>query len=52
MWHMLYALCVAEYEYASLTGNRNNKIGDVRPQNVFLSSKGKIKVANPMSWPS
>lgn len=51
MWHLLYALCAAEYEYAALTGNRNSKIGDVRPQNVFISTKGKIKVANPMSWP-
>jgi hypothetical protein len=51
MWHLLYALCAAEYEYASLTGNRNSKIGDIRPQNVFISNKGKIKVANPLSWP-
>lgn len=51
MWHLLYALCAAEYEYASLTGNQNSKIGDIRPQNVFISSKGKIKIANPLSWP-
>jgi hypothetical protein len=42
LWHMLYALVAAEYDYASLTGNREGKIGDVRPQNIFISSKGKV----------
>lgn len=23
----------------------------MRPQNVFLSDKGKVKIANPLSWP-
>ena len=31
-------------------GSRN-KIGDIRPQNIFISEKGKIRLANPFSWP-
>ena len=48
---MLYAIAAAEEEYATATGNRNAKIGDIRPQNIFLSDKGKIKLANPLTWP-
>ena len=51
LWHLLYALCAAEEEYATITGNRMSRIGDIRPQNVFISDKGKIKVACPYSWP-
>jgi len=28
------------------------KLGDVRPRNVFLNEEGKIKVTNSLSWPS
>jgi len=28
------------------------KLGDVRPRNIFLNEEGKIKVANSLSWPS
>lgn len=28
-----------------------SKIGDVRPQNVFINDKGHIKVSNLNSWP-
>lgn len=27
------------------------KIGDVRPQNIFLNDEGKIKIVNIHSWP-
>lgn len=29
----------------------NSKIGDIRPDNVFLNEEGMIKVANLLSWP-
>jgi hypothetical protein len=28
-----------------------SKIGDVRPQNIFINDKGQIKVSNLFSWP-
>lgn len=34
-----------------MVGNRVAKIGDVRPQNIFISERGKIKLANSYSWP-
>lgn len=49
LWHLLYALCAAQEESLSIAGS---PLGDVRPQNVFLSDKGKIKLACPYSWPS
>ena len=27
------------------------KIGDVRPENIFLNEKGEFKVSNIYSWP-
>jgi hypothetical protein len=35
----------------NIKGTSESKIGDLRPVNVFLSEKGKIKVANEFSWP-
>lgn len=28
-----------------------SKIGDVRPQNIFINDQGEVKVANLYSWP-
>ena len=28
-----------------------SKVGDVRPQNVFVNEKSQVKVANLLSWP-
>ena len=28
-----------------------SKIGDVRPNNIFINEKGEIKVSNRYSWP-
>ena len=36
---------------SNIKGTSESKIGDLRPVNVFLSEKGKIKVANEFSWP-
>lgn len=30
---------------------KDTKVGDIRPQNIFLNEKGHIKVANMHSWP-
>lgn len=45
---MLYSLSQAR-EQAIAAGE---KLGDVRPRNIFLNEEGKIKVANSLSWPS
>jgi hypothetical protein len=41
---------VAEEEYSSIAGNRS-QIGNLSPISIFISEKGKIRVANPFSWP-
>lgn len=28
-----------------------SKIGDVRPQNIFINDQGEVKVTNLYSWP-
>lgn len=50
LWHLLYAICAAEEEVSAINGHES-RLGDVRPENVFLSEKGKIKLANEYSWP-
>jgi hypothetical protein len=28
-----------------------SKIGDVRPQNIFINDQSEVKIANVFSWP-
>jgi hypothetical protein len=42
------ALISAHQEIKTKTGER---IGDVRPHNIFLNSQAEIKIANQFSWP-
>jgi hypothetical protein len=32
-------------------GTRSKKLGDIKPENIFVSEDGKIKVASQFSWP-
>jgi len=41
---------MAEEEYSSIAGSRS-QIGNLSPHSIFISEKGKIRVANPFSWP-
>ena len=41
---------MAEEEYSSIAGNRS-QIGNLSAKSIFISEKGKIRVANPFSWP-
>jgi hypothetical protein len=45
---LLLALISAHQEIKTKTGER---IGDVRPHNIFLNSQAEIKIANQFSWP-
>ena len=29
----------------------DNKVGDIRPKNIFLNESGNVKVGNLYSWP-
>lgn len=31
--------------------NRGGKVGDIRPENVFINEDGQLKVATKHSWP-
>ena len=47
IWYLLSSLVKAATDFQTL----NVKIGDVRPDNIFLSDDGQIKVSNLFSWP-
>lgn len=47
LWGLLFALAEGRRQ-ASAAGER---LGDVRPKNIFLNEKGSIKVSNSLSWP-
>ncbi len=44
----MYSLVHAREQAAGV----GEKLGDVRPRNVFLDENGGIKVTNSLSWPS
>lgn len=44
---MLYVLASALNEIKTYS----NKLGDIKPENVFVNDNGKIKVGNIYSWP-
>jgi hypothetical protein len=44
---MLYVLTLALKEIKSYS----NKLGDIKPENIFLDDQGKIKIGNIYSWP-
>jgi hypothetical protein len=45
---LLHSLIEARKQ-ASAAGE---KLGDIRPKNIFLNEDGKIKVSNSQAWPS
>lgn len=48
LWYLLFTLSAAQTEMKS---KLNSKVGDIRPQNVFLNSEGKVRVSSLLSWP-
>lgn len=47
LWYLLYSLVTNANSFARL----QQKIGDIRPYNIFINESGQIKVANIYSWP-
>lgn len=48
LWFLLLGLVSAHHEVRKKTGER---LGDVRPHNVFLNAQGDFKVTCQLSWP-
>ena len=48
LWYLAYTLLTVGNSIHS----ENQKIGDVRPQNVFINEEGQVKIATNYSWPS
>ncbi len=36
---------------AEMFHSKNKKVGDIRPENVFISEDGSVKVTCLVSWP-
>ncbi len=47
LWYVLFALAAAKRD---LKG-RSAKFGDIKPENIFISDDGRVKVASQYSWP-
>lgn len=47
MWYVLFALAAAKHD---LSG-RTKKLGDIKPENIFVNEDGKVRVASQFSWP-
>ena len=45
---MLYALAASKQDIRS----HSIKLGDIKPENIFVNDDGRIKVANIYSWPN
>jgi predicted double-glycine peptidase len=48
LWYLLLVLSAAQQEIKKKMGN---KVGDIRPHNVFLNQDGEAKVSSCYSWP-
>lgn len=48
LWYLLLGLTAAHQEVKRRTGER---LGDVRPHNIFLNAQGDFKVTCQLSWP-
>ena len=48
LWYVLYALAVAKQDIRE----RSPKLGDIKPENIFVNEEGRLKVANIYSWPN
>jgi serine/threonine protein kinase len=38
-------------EAASIFHNKGEKVGDIRPENIFINDNGQTKIACQYSWP-
>lgn len=48
LWYLIYSVVTA----ADCFHSHSNKLGDVRPQNVFISHSGQVQVACQYTWPN
>ena len=47
MWYLVYSLLAAGNDFHE----SGKKVGDIRPQNVFINEDGQVKVATHLTWP-
>ena len=47
LWYLAFNLL----QSASIFHSQGMKVGDIRPENVFINEEGLTKVANLYSWP-
>lgn len=47
IWFLLFSLIEARKQAAAV----GERLGDIRPKNIFLNEVGNIKVSNSLTWP-
>lgn len=48
LWYLVYGLTSSAHIFRAV----GTKVGDVRPDNIFINECGQIRIANLCSWPS
>jgi hypothetical protein len=48
IWYLLYTAVSAAKDFQKT----KIKLGDIRPQNIFINVDGQVKLANIYSWPN
>jgi serine/threonine protein kinase len=47
LWYLVFTLLSASSTYHK----QDRKVGDIRPDNIFINEDGQVKVASVDSWP-
>jgi len=47
LWYLVYSMILAGNTFHA----KNMKLGDIRPQNIFISPEGQVRVATQYTWP-
>jgi serine/threonine protein kinase len=47
LWYLVYSMIQAGNTFHS----KKLKLGDVRPENIFISPEGQVRVSTQYSWP-
>lgn len=47
IWYLLHILISSAAQFHK----KGKKVGDIRPDNIFINEEGQVKLANICSWP-
>lgn len=48
LWYLVYSMILAGSHFHA----HGEKLGDIRPLNVFISPEGQVRIATQFTWPN